>query len=144
MRRLDPVYKSILNEVARDEFIPPWMNPLDPRYPNPLYPEYTNPIQRPTVKPNNPPFVEHEPNVIAPDGYTEPGQDLQVRPEITDQQIRDIEDYIQNPQNSPEPKPTLFLFKDGKYEEIPYPSNPDILTGYRKSDIVDFIKEKVE
>ena len=40
--------------------------------------------------------------------------------------------------------PTLFLFKDGKYEEIPYPSNPDILTGYRKSDIVDFIKEKVE
>ena len=65
MRRLDPVYKSILNEVARDEFIPPWMNPLDPRYPNPLYPEYTNPIQRPTVKPNNPPFVEHEPNVIA-------------------------------------------------------------------------------
>lgn len=40
--------------------------------------------------------------------------------------------------------PTLFLFKDGKYEEIPYPSNPDILTGYRKDGIIDFIKEKIE
>ena len=40
--------------------------------------------------------------------------------------------------------PTLFLFHNEKYSEVPYPyDNPDDLTGYRKSDIIDYIKEKV-
>jgi len=41
--------------------------------------------------------------------------------------------------------PTLFLFHDGSYEEIPYPyDNPDSLTGYHKEGIISFIKEKVK
>lgn len=40
--------------------------------------------------------------------------------------------------------PTLYLFHNGSYEEIPYPyNNPDPLTGYHKDDIVNFIKENV-
>ena len=41
--------------------------------------------------------------------------------------------------------PTLFLFHDGKYSEVPYPyDSPDDLTGYRKSDIIDHINKKVK
>ncbi len=41
--------------------------------------------------------------------------------------------------------PTLFLFHDGSYEEIPYPyDNPNSLTGYHKDGIISFIEEKVK
>lgn len=41
--------------------------------------------------------------------------------------------------------PTLFLFHEGKYSEVPFPyDNPDDLTGYRKSDIIDHINKKVK
>jgi thiol-disulfide isomerase/thioredoxin len=40
--------------------------------------------------------------------------------------------------------PTLFLFYNGRYSEIPYPyDDPDDLTGYRKSDIVDYINKRI-
>tara|TARA_Y100001973_G_C5136398_1_gene300565 strand:+ start:707 stop:1063 length:357 start_codon:yes stop_codon:yes gene_type:complete len=40
--------------------------------------------------------------------------------------------------------PTLFLFHDGKYSEIPYPyDDPDDLTGYKKDDIILYIQKKV-
>lgn len=40
--------------------------------------------------------------------------------------------------------PTLFLFHNGRYSEVPYPyDDPDDLTGYRKDDIIDFIHKRV-
>tara|TARA_R110000824_G_scaffold116244_2_gene267613 strand:+ start:2169 stop:2525 length:357 start_codon:yes stop_codon:yes gene_type:complete len=40
--------------------------------------------------------------------------------------------------------PTLFLFHDGRYSEVPYPyDNPEDLTGYRKADIIEHINERV-
>lgn len=41
--------------------------------------------------------------------------------------------------------PTLFLFHDGSYEEVPYPyDSPNLLTGYHKDGIINFINEKVK
>ena len=40
--------------------------------------------------------------------------------------------------------PTLFLFHNGRYSEIPYPyDDPDDLTGYRKDDIIAYIRKRV-
>ena len=40
--------------------------------------------------------------------------------------------------------PTLFLFHNGNYSEIPYPyENPHELTGYHKDDIICYINKKV-
>lgn len=40
--------------------------------------------------------------------------------------------------------PTMFLFYNGDYHEVPYPyDNPHEKTGYYKKDIINFINKKV-
>lgn len=40
--------------------------------------------------------------------------------------------------------PTMFVFHDGDYHEVPFPyDNPDEKTGYYKKDVISFIREKI-
>lgn len=101
MKRLDPVYKSLLNEVARDEFIPPWMDDFL-RYPH-QQPDFTKPIQRPTVKPN---IIE--PNVVAPEGFTTPGKDKIATDDEIRKYLEDWRKFLEDKKNRDltNPRPT--------------------------------------
>lgn len=100
MKRLDPVYKSILNEKIELFNIPP---DLVPRY-DPMGNAFDQwrwpPVPKPPID-----NLNIQPNVYAPDGYVLPTQDKMLPKELADKYVKSWEEYIKNPRPSNQPKP---------------------------------------
>jgi hypothetical protein len=104
MKRLDPIYKSLLNEEINlwdfhpDFNIPMRYDPMGPPFQQWQWP----PVPKPPIDVHN-----LQPNVYAPDGYVNPTQEQMLPKELADKYVKKWVEYIQNRPNQPKSPPPI-------------------------------------